>query len=256
VLFSLAKNVMSSTLVRSREIATTILDRIVFTLPGREAPLRTGPSDRRAIALSFDDGPSAENTPAVLDLLRRHDSRATFFVVGERARGQEPILAKATENGHELGNHTHRHRHTVTLSRAELRSEIARGQEIVASFDPDACLVRPPFGKDRRRIMQISADLGLITVAWSIDSGDARGYSTAKIVDTVMSLARPGAIVLFHDGGRARPGTLEACAHVVPALRDQGYALVTVRELLSYGETPVRLPRAAAAFSKARPPSS
>ena len=224
---------MVATLVRPRELATAILDRIVFGVSDQRAPIRAGPPGRKAIALSFDDGPSADNTQAILELLRESDSRATFFVVGERAAKQQGILAETMQDGHELGNHTHRHRHTVTLSRAELRAEIAEAQQLIVSFDPDAHFVRPPFGKDRRRITQVAEDLGLTTVAWSIDSGDARGYSTTRIVDSVLTRARPGAIVLFHDGGTHRPGTLEACTHVVPALREEGYALVTIRELLA-----------------------
>jgi peptidoglycan-N-acetylglucosamine deacetylase len=190
----------------------------------------------RRLALSFDDGPSEANTAAILDLLDDHDARGTFFVVGSRIAGHEQLLARAVAGGHELANHTQSHIHTVHLSRGDLRQEITAASRAIK----DACdgksheirLVRPPFGKDRRRVVLVGRELGLLTVLWSVDSGDALGYSAKEIVTAVTAHTKPGSIVLMHDGGLRRDTTLSALKTVLPRLRDSGFELVTVSELL------------------------
>jgi peptidoglycan/xylan/chitin deacetylase (PgdA/CDA1 family) len=224
---------------------------MVFALGGDRGVIHQVSCEAPAVALSFDDGPSAENTPALLDLLEANDARATFFVVGERIAGKETILSRAVNLGHELGNHTHRHRHTVHLSEIELRDEITAANDIIAQLNPQVRLVRPPFGKDRRRTSRIAAELGMRVALWSIDSGDARGYAAEKIIATVVGKVRRGSIVLFHDGGTLRPGTLQACAHIVPALREAGFKLVTISELLELSTS-----QPSQTCSRARQPSS
>jgi peptidoglycan/xylan/chitin deacetylase (PgdA/CDA1 family) len=190
----------------------------------------------RQLALSFDDGPSAENTEAVLDLLDAHGAKATFFVVGSRIAGLEEIVRRAAATGHELANHTHSHVHTVHLSRAELVGEVERAGEAISKALDGAPspvrLVRPPFGKDRRRINRVARELGLVTVLWSVDAGDARHFTTDEVVGAVVENAAPGAIVLMHDGGRRRETTLSALERLLPQLREQGFELVTISELL------------------------
>lgn len=195
-----------------------------------------GPTDGgRRIALTFDDGPSVANTGRVLDLLAEHDARATFFVVGSRTDGLEELLRRAATAGHELGNHTYSHVHTVHSRRDELRGDIARASSVIEAATAGAArvrLVRPPFGKDRRRVVTLGRELGLLTVLWSIDSGDAMGRARDEVVATVVAGAAPGAIVLMHDGGLERPTTLGALEELLPRLRGAGYELVTVSELL------------------------
>src|SRR5207237_5758617 len=115
----------------------------------------------------FDDGPSAENTGAVLDLLDEHGAKGTFFLVGSRIAGHENIVQRAASTGHELGNHTHSHVHTVHLSRAELRYEVAEANTAISralgGAEGVVRLVRPPVGKDRRRINGVARELGLVT---------------------------------------------------------------------------------------------
>jgi peptidoglycan/xylan/chitin deacetylase (PgdA/CDA1 family) len=195
---------------------------------------RLSPGER-LVALSFDDGPSDELTPSLLDLLRRHGVRATFFVVGRELDGREKIIRRATADGHELANHTHTHRHPFELSDAELAEELELANAAIsaaASVRPR--LARPPFGKARQRFAETAARLWLSTVLWSVDSGDSLAYSGSQIARFVCA-ARSGDIILLHDGGKRRPNTLEATERALIALRRKGFGFVTVSELLATG---------------------
>jgi peptidoglycan/xylan/chitin deacetylase (PgdA/CDA1 family) len=221
----------------ARELAVQGLDRLwaLYTSP-RDLVFH-GPRDGgRRLALTFDDGPSAVNTPRVLDLLAEHDARGTFFVVGSRTEGLEEVLSRAAAEGHELANHTYSHLHTVHFTRTRLRDDLARASSVIDAATAGAArvrLVRPPFGKDRRRTVTLGRELGLVTALWSVDSGDAMGLGRDEIVASITAGAAPGAIVLMHDGGLERPATLGALETVLPRLRAQGYELVTLTELLA-----------------------
>src|SRR5262245_37193620 len=110
-----------------RDLGGVAIDRMLLPLAGTANDLiRCGAGDTRAVALSFDDGPSTHNTPVLLDLLEEHHARATFFVVGEMIPGCERLLRRTAASGHEIGNHTFSHPYTVRLRRREIRDEITR----------------------------------------------------------------------------------------------------------------------------------
>ncbi len=169
----------------------------------------------------------------MLDLLESYGARATFFVVGELVDGSEPILARAIKLGHELGNHTFTHPKSVLLGRRELVEEVTRTNAAIESVGARPTLVRPPFGKDRRRFVQIARELGMKVALWSLDSADTRGAAGADIAAVLVRRTTPGTVVLMHDGGARRPETLAACADYLPAMIDQGYRFVTMSELLT-----------------------
>ena len=142
------------------------------------------------------------------------------------------VVARIAGDGHEIGNHTFSHPHSLYLAPAALRDEIVRTNDAVAAVYPRVRFVRPPYGKDRRRTATLAGELGMRVALWSVDSGDASEYTTDEIVETVLEHVEPGAIVLLHDGGPERPPVLEACARLLPILREQGYELITLSELL------------------------
>jgi peptidoglycan/xylan/chitin deacetylase (PgdA/CDA1 family) len=211
---------------RSVELAERVVSTspLVFNGDGQEG---------MKVALSFDDGPSPANTPRILDILGQHDARATFFVLGERIEGCEDVLARMAKEGHEVGNHTFTHPHTIDLRPGQITAELSRTNEALAALSIRPRLLRPPYGKDRRRIASAGRVLDMTVVLWSIDSGDTRGRSAKQINDHVLEKARPGAIVLLHDGGDQRPATIAAVEELVPALINRGFDLVTVTELLA-----------------------
>jgi peptidoglycan/xylan/chitin deacetylase (PgdA/CDA1 family) len=197
----------------------------------------------RALALTFDDGPS-DWTPDVLDILRDNGARATFFVLGDAIQGREETLRRVVREGHELGNHFHEHRDPRTLGDRDLETQLRRADnEISDATGGAACLVRPPYGRDARRVASVAASLGLgPTVLYTIVPGDWSAQRAAPIVRHVLAAARPGAIVLLHDGVPpsedasatvSRQPTVDAVAQLVPKLISRGYGLLTVSELLN-----------------------
>ena len=183
-----------------------------------------------AVAITFDDGPSAQ-TRAILRALRRHRAKATFFVVGREIPGREGVLRRAARDGHELGNHSTSH------SALPSRADIATTSNLIArTTGHQPCVFRPPEGKTSGRLLRDVRRLGMTTVAWDVDSGDWASQQPAAIRDRALAGVREGSIVLMHDGGGERAGTARSVSAVIDGLRKQGSELVTVSEML--GDAP------------------
>ncbi|MCC2657804.1 MAG: methyltransferase type 11 [Panacagrimonas sp.] len=199
-----------------------------------------GPRDGACVALSFDDGPDPEVTPAVLDALAAHGARATFFTIG-RSLSAQPLLAqRIVRDGHELGNHSWNHSRVQNLYRGRRQLiEIGRGAEAVRAVVPGdgPPLYRPPMGLQSPVMAAVARRLGLTVVAWSLHSHDTRGHDAAWIARRVLQRVKAGDIVLMHDG-HDRPGSHRPdCAHALPlildGLRRKGLRSVTVSELIA-----------------------
>ena len=188
-----------------------------------------GPSTRRVVALTFDDGPGPL-TPAFLDVLERERVPATFFPVGRLIAGQEPLLRRMRAGGSTLGNHTFTHAHVATGGRSEM---LAAQGAIQAATGYVPCVFRAPANKHSPLLVREARALGMNTVQWSVDSRDWTGHTARASWARVRALSHPGAVVLFHDGGRHAGKTLAALPHVIRSLRARGYRFVTVPALLS-----------------------
>jgi peptidoglycan/xylan/chitin deacetylase (PgdA/CDA1 family) len=206
----------------------------------RRAVVYRGRRRRRAIALTFDDGPS-EWTPALLDVLRHHRARATFFVLGGAVVGHEETLHRAVREGHELGNHLNEHRDPSQLTDEELVEELEQASRALEAVVGAPRLVRPPYGHDARRVSRVAASIGLgPVVLGTVDPSDWQVSEPEIIVSRVLADAAPGAIVFLHDGvpagdttaTKSRAPTVQAVAELLPALAGRGYEIVTVSELL------------------------
>jgi peptidoglycan/xylan/chitin deacetylase (PgdA/CDA1 family) len=187
------------------------------------------------LALTFDDGPSP-HTEVIADLIAEHGGVGTFFVLGDRIPGEEPLLRRMVAAGHELGNHTYSHPHCARLDEPELREELARAQQVIAEASGQApVLVRPPYGEDAERVGVVGAGLGLACILWDVDPIDWRERNVERIVRRVLDGVHDGAIVDFHDGWpsqhtgiRDRTPTVDALREILPELVRRGYEAVTV----------------------------
>lgn len=191
----------------------------------------------RSIALSFDDGPSRENTPELLELLAAYDAKATFFAVGTNVVEHQQLAREVVTQGHELANHTWSHADPKTLTDEELRVELERAAQVIhdaTGVRPTSA--RPPWGNDRRRFARLAREAGMESIMWNIDSGDTAGLSAEAQARMVIADARPGAIILFHDGGDRRPTTLAATEQVLRELTARDFEFVTVSSALTAPE--------------------
>jgi len=199
-----------------------------------------GPRNRRRVALTFDDGPDPEVTPAVLDALAQHGERATFFSIGRSLEEHPELARRLVAEGHELGNHSWRHSRWQNLSGADGHArEIQRGEQAIAAVTGSQVrpLYRPPIGLKSPQLARVAYRHQLTMVAWSLHSHDTRGSDPERVVQHVLKKIQPGDIVLMHDGhdraGRHRPICARAVPPILQGLRETALQCVTVSELLN-----------------------
>ena len=184
-----------------------------------------GPRSRPVVALSFDDGPSAAYTPAILSILDRLHASATFFEEGRHVAGNEALMRQILADGDEIGNHTFDH--PKYPGYGELASTNSRIRA-ATGFTP--CLFRPPYGLLDAKVESAARRARLQTVLWDVDSYDDKHPGAAAIRARVLSLVQPGSIVLMHDGGH-HPQTVQALPGVIRGLRARGFGFATITEL-------------------------
>ena len=190
-----------------------------------------GAGDKR-IALTFDDGPHYKYTEQILDILKKHDVKATFFTVGTNAERYPDIIERQLREGHEVANHTYSHKHMNKLSEAEFKSEIQGWEDAMnGCLEHTSSLFRPPEGILTPTQTKIVKELGYETVLWTVDTRDWAHNRVECIVDTVITEAGDEGIVLFHDFVTGNSPTPEALDIIIPKLKELGYELVTVSEL-------------------------
>ncbi|WP_236122561.1 polysaccharide deacetylase family protein [Cellulomonas palmilytica] len=201
--------------------------------------------ERRVVALTFDDGPSA-NTRRLLEMLAARGVRATFFLQGEHVAADPDAVRAIHAGGHALANHTWSHPHLPELPRAEVDDEVARAADAVAQATGVVTAVfRPPFGELDDEVVAAVAAHGEAVVLWDVDPADwEAGALAERTAQRVVAGVRPGSVVLMHDW---QDSTVDAVPAIVDALAADGYAFVTVPELLGERVAPGRV------FSHGRP---
>ncbi|HFI0253335.1 TPA: polysaccharide deacetylase family protein [Streptococcus suis] len=181
----------------------------------------------RQIALTFDDGPNPATTPVILDLLKKYNAKATFFVLGSVVEGNEAILQRMVAEGHEVANHTWSHSNLTHLSPEQVQQEIELTQAIVEkAIGKRPTMMRPPFGAVNQAVVDA---MGLPSIYWNVDTEDWLNRDSHIILERVKQQACPGCIILMHDIHQSTVDNLEP---VLQFLTSEGYNLVTVTELL------------------------
>ena len=199
--------------------------------PGGAEFRSSGSRLQPAIALTFDDGPG-RYTAAILSELERERASATFFVVGEHVAGQQGLLRRMLGDGDAIGDHSFSHTNLAkdaVLARIEIE-QTKRAIERATGYVP--CLFRAPYGDVSPALLREASAAGLVTVQWDVDPRDWSLAPPNRIAATVLEEARNGSIVLMHDGGGPREPTVEALPRVIQSLRERGFRLVTVPQLL------------------------
>jgi peptidoglycan/xylan/chitin deacetylase (PgdA/CDA1 family) len=213
----------------------------------RRMPFITAGGGRvREIALTFDDGPGPY-TPELIATLRRLRTPATFFAVGQSMTDFHGATSSELRERFVIGDHTQNHAYLARLSELDQHAQIVVGAESLGTYGvPPPTLFRPPYRSFNSVTLKILRELHLLMVLWSVDTQDYLRPGVAAIVRRALSGARPGAIVLMHDGGGIRTQTIAALPFIVRALHRRGFRLVTVPRLLldDPPRRPQRLPPA------------
>jgi peptidoglycan/xylan/chitin deacetylase (PgdA/CDA1 family) len=183
----------------------------------------------KAVALTFDDGPSPD-TRRVLAVLERLHVRATFFVVGQLAERYPKLVRRELAAGMGVGSHSYSHPYRPPFERmphAQILEEIERANEVLMSLWRVPSLFRPPGGSFSPYVIKAAGVYGERVVLWSFDPTDWKAGATAKqIIRRVLGAARPGSIVLLHDGGGDRSQTVKALPEIVMGIRAKHLRLV------------------------------
>lgn len=186
--------------------------------------------DGKYVALTFDDGPHPEVTPRILESLKKHDAKATFFMLGSQVEYYPSLAKQVMEAGHEIGDHTMNHQDLTLLQPNQISEEIQESSRIIQKATGKIpTLLRPPYGASNDNVTQVATDLGLPIVMWSVDSFDWKSRNAEAINEEVMSNVAPRSIVLMHD---IHSTTADALPELLTSLDKMGYQLVTVSQLL------------------------
>ena len=218
------------------------IDQAVLT---RKGTIYKVPNNEKAIAITFDDGPSPVWTPEILDVLKEHNVKATFFMVGKHLERYPQVGKRVAEEGHEIGNHTYLHHVLLYYTNDELHLELKYTEYLIESITgKKATLFRPPKAWLTGREKEYIKDEGYKIVLWSINSKDWVSFFNVKyIVNNLLKRIKPGDIILFHDAGGtftveggARSNTVKAVRLLIEKCKARGYKFMTVSELIEAGE--------------------
>lgn len=184
------------------------------------------PTGDKVLRLTFDDGPSTATTPAILDLLRQYNAPSTFFMIGKNAAPHPDLVEQVRAAGHTLGNHSYTHTDMREMSKEKFDSEVDKTQTTLRQ-GASSCL-RPPYGATDANTAPRAAAKGLKLAMWTIDTLDWKKPGADAIANTVITQAKPGSVVLMHDGGDDRSQTVTALERILRELTAQGWRFATL----------------------------
>jgi len=206
--------------------------------PGQLIEINAVADVGKRVALTFDDGPRPPYTRQILNLLKKFNARATFFVVGKMAELYPDDLRAIVAAGHELASHSYSHRRMTELSDVEIEDEILRTEAIVREIaDRTTEYFRPPGGHYNQKVREALMRLGYKAIFWGPNITSFSGLSPKQIADELLQQVQPGCIILLHNG---EDETVPVLPMLLAGLEAQGYEMVTMTELLTNGKA---LPR-------------
>lgn len=206
----------------------------------------------RQLALTYDDGPNDPHTFRLLEVLAKHNVRATFFLIGRFVKQRPDIAREVTRAGHVVGNHTFNHPNLIFATAEQTRTELTACEQALSdAVGEHSRLFRPPFGARRPSTLRIVRALGLEPVMWSVTGWDWKGKAAEYVERKVGQQVRGGDVILLHDGSHAafgadRSQSVIATDHLIARYRSEGFEFVTIPEMMEKRATGSQL----SAFSK------
>lgn len=208
----------------------SIIPNIYFRFFSRKVVKSVSTKDKN-IAFTFDDGPDPRYTPQLLDLLKKHKIRATFFVLGEKAAANPLIIRRIIDEGHIIGLHANKHIGAPFRSYRAMEGDFHKSLDILKEMGVRVKFYRPPWGLVSIASSKFISQYDFEPVLWSLHASDWSKYVDEKHISKVLiEKAKPGDIVLLHDGRGAKDApqrTINALTMAIPELISQGYKFVT-----------------------------
>jgi peptidoglycan/xylan/chitin deacetylase (PgdA/CDA1 family) len=189
------------------------------------------------VALTIDDGPDPVSTPLILAELRRHQAAATFFLITSRLRGQERLVRSLIAEGHELGNHFTQDRPSIRLDPHAFEADLLQAHRDLSTWGR-SIWARPGSGWYSQAMVEVMRRHGYRCALGSVYPFDATIPSVAWATRYILRNARPGAIVVLHDGGSRGQRTVRILAAVLPELRRRGYRVVSLSQVMDNQDQP------------------
>lgn len=189
------------------------------------------PNSEYKIVITFDDGPNYQYTQKYIDVLKKYNAKATFFVIGKNVERNPQLIKLIADDGFEIGTHSYSHKNMAKMSRQQIENELWRSSmDIYSITKQKVTLFRPPYGAFNNDVKDIAQELGLKIILWNVDSLDWRKTDYKTIVNRVEKNTHSGSIILMHEGHK---NTLEALPLILHDLQSKGYKFVTVSDLLA-----------------------
>jgi len=192
-------------------------------------------SDPKQLALTYDDGPNDPHTLHLLDVLAKHDVKATFFLIGKHVAAKPDIARRIAAAGHTIGNHTYTHPNLLFCSAAWIRQELGDCEKVLAdNVGPHSKLFRPPFGARRPAVLNVARKMGLTPVMWTVTCYDWKVTTPERVERHAARQISGGDIILLHDGGHTVMGadrghTVAATERVVARYQGEGFSFVSLK---------------------------
>jgi peptidoglycan/xylan/chitin deacetylase (PgdA/CDA1 family) len=182
------------------------------------------------IALTFDDGPHRTHTPELLEILKKEEAKATFFVVGSRAEAYPDLVTRIHKEGHDVGNHSWDHRSLTKSTPKEALTSIRRTNEFISGITGRPCeIVRPPYGASNRQLKNLFRQEEWHEILWDVDSRDWESKNPESILWRVMKTVYPGSIILMHDIHSHAASVLPT---IIRAFKACGYEFITITDMI------------------------
>jgi peptidoglycan-N-acetylglucosamine deacetylase len=197
------------------------------------------PGRGKQLALTYDDGPNDPDTLRLLDVLGKHEVKATFFLIGRYVQQRPDIVRRILADGHEVGNHTYTHPVLSLCDADNVRGELEQcGKALAPAGAMEVKYFRPPFGARRPATLRIARDMGYTPVMWSVWCYDWMETTADRVETHAVKRIRGGDVILLHDGGHKKFGTdrshtVEATERIIRRYKDQGFEFVTVSGMMA-----------------------
>ena len=216
-------------------VAGSTASKVVATMnEQKEIPVYCVECDEKVCALSFDAAWGNEQTETLLNILDEYDVKSTFFLVRQWVDKYPDSVKAISDRGHDVENHSATHPHMNSLSEEEQKEEITSCNEAIQNLTGKSpALFRAPYGEYNNTLVQNVKSLDMYCVQWNIDSLDWKDPAPDDMVSRIEQNLTEGSIILLHNGAKNTP---EALPRIIEAIRNKGYRIVPVSELIPQGE--------------------